>query len=49
VTIVGAEQLGSVMLERVAELFDEYRGSGTRLGSRCAVCVVSEQIMTTSM
>jgi cobaltochelatase CobT len=36
VTIVDAEQLGGVMLERLAELFDEDRGSGTRVRSRRA-------------
>ncbi len=34
VTIVDAEQLGGVMLERLAELFDEDRGSQTRVRSR---------------
>jgi cobaltochelatase CobT len=36
VTIVDAEQLGGVMLERLAELFDEDRGSNTRVRSRRA-------------
>ena len=36
VTIVDAEQLGGVMLERLAEFFDEDRGSGTRVRSRRA-------------
>jgi cobaltochelatase CobT len=36
VTIVDAEQLGGVMLERLAELFDEDRGGDTRLRSRRA-------------
>jgi Cobalamin biosynthesis protein CobT VWA domain len=31
-----AEQMGGVMLERLAELFDEDRGSGTRVRSRRA-------------
>jgi hypothetical protein len=31
VTIVDAEQLGGVMLERLAELFDEDRGANTRV------------------
>jgi cobaltochelatase CobT len=34
VTIVDAEQLGGVMLERLAELFDEDETSGTRVRSR---------------
>jgi cobaltochelatase CobT len=34
VTIVDAEQLGGVMLEKLAELFDEERGSQTRVKSR---------------
>jgi cobaltochelatase CobT len=34
VTIVDAEQLGGVMLEKLAELFDEDRGSQTRVKSR---------------
>ncbi|MBV8334067.1 MAG: hypothetical protein JO358_01190, partial [Alphaproteobacteria bacterium] len=34
VTIVDAEQLGGVMLEKLAELFDEYRGSNTSVPSR---------------
>ena len=34
VTIVDAEQLGGVMLERLAELFDEDRGANTRVRSR---------------
>ena len=34
VTIVDAEQLGGVMLEKLAELFDEERGDGTRVRSR---------------
>jgi hypothetical protein len=29
VTIVDAEQLGGIMLERLAELFDEDRGANT--------------------
>jgi cobaltochelatase CobT len=36
VTIVDAEQLGGVMLEKLAELFDEERGSRTRVRSRRA-------------
>jgi cobaltochelatase CobT len=36
VTIVDAEQLGGVMLERLAELFDEEKGSQTRVKSRAA-------------
>src|SRR5438445_628507 len=36
VTIVDAEQLGGVMLERLAELFDENRGANTRVRSRRA-------------
>ena len=36
VTIVDAEQLGGVMLERLAELFDEDRGVDTRVRSRRA-------------
>ncbi|HMD64216.1 MAG TPA: cobaltochelatase subunit CobT [Stellaceae bacterium] len=36
VTIVDAEQLGGVMLERLAELFDEDRGSNTRVRRRRA-------------
>jgi cobaltochelatase CobT len=36
VTIVDAEQLGGVMLERLAELFDEDRGANTRIRSRRA-------------
>ena len=36
VTIVDAEQLGGVMLERLAELFDEDRGAHTRVRSRRA-------------
>jgi len=36
VTIVDAEQLGVVMLERLAELFDEDRGANTRVRSHCA-------------
>src|SRR5271170_3698735 len=36
VTIVDAEQLGGVMLERLAELFDEDRGANTRVRSRRA-------------
>src|SRR6201993_307441 len=36
VTIVDAEQLGGVMLERLAELFDEDRGATARLRSRRA-------------
>jgi cobaltochelatase CobT len=34
VTIVDAEQLGGVMLEKLAELFDEDRGTDTRVKSR---------------
>ena len=34
VTIVDAEQLGGVMLEKLAELFDEERSDGTRVKSR---------------
>jgi cobaltochelatase CobT len=34
VTIVDAEQLGGVMLEKLAELFDEEQTSGTRVRSR---------------
>jgi cobaltochelatase CobT len=34
VTIVDAEQLGGVMLERLAELFEEEGGDGTRVKSR---------------
>ena len=34
VTIVDAEQLGGVMLERLVELFDEERSSQTRVRSR---------------
>jgi cobaltochelatase CobT len=34
VTIVDAKELGGVMLERLPELFDQDRGSGTRLRSR---------------
>ena len=34
VTIVDAEQLGGVMLEKLAELFDEERSSRTRIRSR---------------
>jgi cobaltochelatase CobT len=33
VTIVDAEQLGGVMLEKLAELFDEERSSQTRVRS----------------
>jgi cobaltochelatase CobT len=36
VTIVDAEQLGGVMLEKLAELFDEDRGAHTRVRSRRA-------------
>ena len=36
VTIVDAEQLGGVMLEKLAELFDEESGSKTRVRSRRA-------------
>jgi len=36
VTIVDAEQLGGVMLEKLAELFDEDRGANTRVKSRRA-------------
>src|ERR1700737_820923 len=36
VTIVDAEQLGGVMLEKLAELFDEDRGADTRVKSRRA-------------
>jgi cobaltochelatase CobT len=34
VTIVDAEQLGGVMLEKLAELFEEEKGANTRLRSR---------------
>ena len=34
VTIVDAEQLGGVMLEKLAELFEEEEGSRTRVRSR---------------
>jgi cobaltochelatase CobT len=34
VTIVDAEQLGGVMLERLADLFEEEGGGGTRVKSR---------------
>ena len=34
VTIVDAEQLGGVMLEKLAELFDEERSANTRVKSR---------------
>ena len=34
VTIVDAEQLGGVMLEKLAELFDEEGSSQTRVRSR---------------
>jgi cobaltochelatase CobT len=34
VTVVDAEQLGGVMLEKLAELFDEEHGSRTRVRSR---------------
>jgi cobaltochelatase CobT len=34
ITLVDAEQLGGVMLEKLAELFDEDRGSQTRVRSR---------------
>lgn len=34
VTIVDAEQLGGVMLEKLAELFDEEGGANTRVKSR---------------
>ena len=34
VTIVDAEQLGGVMLERLADLFEEEGGGGTRVRSR---------------
>jgi cobaltochelatase CobT len=34
VTIVDAEQLGGVMLEKLAELFDEEQAAGTRVRSR---------------
>jgi hypothetical protein len=33
VTIVDAEQLGGVMLEKLAKLFDEDRGPNTRVKS----------------
>jgi cobaltochelatase CobT len=33
-TIVDAEQLGGVMLEKLAELFDEDRGSDTGVKNR---------------
>ena len=36
VTIVDAEQLGGVMLELRAELFEEDRGANTRVRSRRA-------------
>src|SRR5262249_36374415 len=36
VTIVDAEQLGGVMLERLAELFEEEKSSATRVRSRHA-------------
>ena len=36
VTIVDAEQLGGVMLERLAELFEEERPARTRVKSRRA-------------
>ena len=36
VTIVDAEQLGGVMLERLAELFEEEKSSNTRVKSRRA-------------
>jgi hypothetical protein len=36
VTIVDAEQLGGVMLERLAELFEEDRTAKTPVRSRCA-------------
>ncbi|MBV9964753.1 MAG: cobaltochelatase subunit CobT [Alphaproteobacteria bacterium] len=36
VTIVDAEQLGGVMLERLAELFEDEKGSSTRVRSRRA-------------
>jgi cobaltochelatase CobT len=36
VTIVDAEQLGGVMLERLADLFEEEGGGGTRVKSRRA-------------
>ena len=36
VTIVDAEQLGGVMLERLAELFEEETGTGTRVRRRAA-------------
>jgi cobaltochelatase CobT len=36
VTIVDAEQLGGVMLEKLAELFDEEQGANTRVRSRRA-------------
>ena len=36
VTIVDAEQLGGVMLERLAELFEEEKGASTRVKSRRA-------------
>jgi cobaltochelatase CobT len=35
-TIVDAEQLGDVILERLAELFDEDRGANTRVRRRRA-------------
>jgi cobaltochelatase CobT len=34
VTIVDAEQLAGVMLEKLAELFEEEQGSRTRVKSR---------------
>ena len=36
VTIVDAEQLGGVMLEKLAELFDEENGANTRVRGRRA-------------
>jgi hypothetical protein len=36
VTIVDAKQLGGVMLEKLAELFDEEGGADTRVRSRRA-------------
>jgi len=36
VTIVDAEQLGGVMLEKLAELFDEDSGANTGVRSRRA-------------
>jgi Cobalamin biosynthesis protein CobT VWA domain len=38
ITIVDAEQLAGFTLERLAELFDEDRGSNTRVRSRRLFC-----------